>query len=58
MTAFSNAQLIAVAARIRESGGVVIAEELVPYLDAPEYKGPPRTYDGTARNYDSYVVSK
>ena len=49
---------MAVAARIRQSGGTVIADELAPYLDPPKFLGPPRTYDGTARNYDSFVVSK
>jgi hypothetical protein len=55
-TEFSNAQLIAIAARIKMSGGVVVAEELAPYLDPPDLKLAPRNYDGTAGNYDSYVV--
>ena len=54
---FSNQQLIAVATRIRQSGGVVIADELAPYLDPPVYKGPQVVYDGTTRGYKSYVVS-
>lgn len=57
MTEFSKSQLTALATRIMESKGTVVAEELAPYLDPPEYRGAPRTYDGSARNYDSYVVS-
>jgi hypothetical protein len=38
------------------SGGVVVADQLAPYLDPPDLKLAPRNYDGTAGNYDSYVV--
>jgi hypothetical protein len=48
--------LIAIASKIKQSGGVVVAEQLAPYLDPPDFKLAPRSYDGTAGNYDSYVV--
>jgi len=49
-TRFSQAQLFAIASKIRSNGGVVIAEDLAPYLNPP-----PSVEDGSE---DSSIVNE
>ena len=56
---FSNDQLKFVAAKIRASGGMVVADQLGPYLDPPDLKiTSNREYDGSAGSVDSYIVDE
>ena len=56
---FSTQQLKFVAAKIRANGGMVVADQLGPYLDPPELKIPlNKEYDATVGSVDSYIVDE
>mmetsp|Transcript_10488 Transcript_10488/g.10121 ORF Transcript_10488/g.10121 Transcript_10488/m.10121 type:complete len:532 (-) Transcript_10488:200-1795(-) len=55
---FSKEQLRCISAMIRSNGGVVVAEQLAPYLDPPPLNTAMKVYDGTASSYDSTIVDE
>ena len=56
---FPNEQLKCMAAKIRANGGMVVADQLGPYLDPPAFILPSKKeYDGTSNSVDTYIVDE